>query len=391
MLKRKRITKAANKQKQKTKMQVLNEFKKKPRTIPPQQTELQIGQWLSSPDYMKIQFVDGYKIHVELPNQANQFITHDYLYEMHSSIHYDEVVELTRTEIVEKLITAKDKVFTAVFHKKLDPMIVLNKMKESQKSSFRNDKELTQLTKSVIEGDLCTISGRLNRSKQQLGRTLVVDLNATSNSQIRMIDHRTIECLIIDKKKYVTKTSKRLVENVGKQLQENENYTVEEGDWFSKTFYFKLAKIGSDCEFVNQLGEQYKISRSIVNNFMDNSLTYNEVVRVTRTEMVSILENVGDRAFTVCFNKKIDDKVVREKLKKIDLRRLTNEAYMLNLAEEILTGEESTITGHLLKSETLMGRSAVINLNAERQPAYRQIDHRTIKELITGNKRYILK
>lgn len=391
MLKRKRINKSTASDNLKNKKKLLNEFKKADKLIPAQDTVLKVGQWLSCPDYMKVSYVDGNKVYVELPNKKKQYITNEYLNQMYSSVHYEEVIELTRTEVVEKLISAKDKVFTAVFHKKLDPMFVFEKMQESDKSSFRNDKELSQLTKSVTSGDICVITGRLNNSRQHLGRTLVIDFNATTNSQIRSIDHRTIECLIIDKKKYVTKGSKKSVANIGKKHMPGEEYIAEAGDWYSKVFYFNLRKIAPSCEFVDQLGEPFQITRGIVDEEMSNGTLYNEVVRVTRTEMVSVLENVGDRVFTVTFNKKLDNKIVKEKLKKIDLRRMSNKAYMTDLAETILTGEESTMTGHLIKSETIMGRSAIIDLNADKQPAYRQVDHRTLKEIITDNKRYVLK
>lgn len=391
MLKTKRISKSKASDNLKNKKKILNEFKKEEKPIPAQDTMLRVGQWLSSPDYFKVSSVDGNYVHIELPNKTLQYITTGYLNQMYSSVHYEEVIELTRTEVVDKLLSAKDKVFTAVFHKKLDPMYVFEKMQESEKSSFRNDKELSQLTKSVTSGDICVITGRLNNSRQHLGRTLVIDFNATTNSQIRSIDHRTIECLIIDKKKYVTKGSKKAVANIGKKLMPGEEYTAEAGDWYSKVFYFNLKKIAPSCDFVDELGEPFNIARDIVNEEMSNATLYNEVVRVTRTEMVSVLENVGDRVFTVTFNKKLDDKIVKQKLKNIDLRRISNKAYMTDLAETILTGEESTITGHLYKSETIMGRSAIIDLNVNKQPAYRQVDHRTLKELITDNKRYVLK
>ena len=353
MLKTKRISKSKASDNLKNKKKLLNEFKKEEKPIPAQDTVLRVGQWLSSPDYLKVSNVDKNYVYVELPNKTLQYITTGYLNQMYSSVHYEEVIELTRTEVVDKLLSAKDKVFTAVFHKKLDPMYVFEKMQESEKSSFRNDKELSQLTKSVTSGDICVITGRLNNSRQHLGRTLVIDFNATTNSQIRSIDHRTIECLIIDKKKYVTKGSKKAVANIGKKLMPGEEYTAEAGDWYSKVFYFNLKKIAPSCDFVDELGEPFNIARNIVNEEMSNATLYNEVVRVTRTEMVSVLENVGDRVFTVTFNKKLDDKIVKQKLKNIDLRRISNKAYMTDLAETILTGEESTITGHLYKSETI--------------------------------------
>ena len=58
------------------------------------------------------------------------------------------------------------------------------------------------------------------------------------------------------------------------------------------------------------------------------------------------------------------------------------------LAKEILCGKETTVIGHLSKTEGKLGRSLVIDLPSK---GYRQVDHRTLKWLIIRNVKYSVK
>lgn len=58
------------------------------------------------------------------------------------------------------------------------------------------------------------------------------------------------------------------------------------------------------------------------------------------------------------------------------------------LAKEILSGKETTVIGHLSKTEGKLGRSLVIDLPSK---GYRQVDHRTLKWLIIRNVKYSVK
>jgi hypothetical protein len=57
-------------------------------------------------------------------------------------------------------------------------------------------------------------------------------------------------------------------------------------------------------------------------------------------------------------------------------------------AKEILAGKETTVIGHLSKTEGKLGRSLVIDLPSK---GYKQVDHRTLKWLIIRNVKYSVK
>jgi len=49
------------------------------------------------------------------------------------------------------------------------------------------------------------------------------------------------------------------------------------------------------------------------------------------------------------------------------------------------------MTCHLVKAESSLGRSTVIDLTSSHENKFRQVDHRTINYIIYHNKKYILK
>jgi len=61
------------------------------------------------------------------------------------------------------------------------------------------------------------------------------------------------------------------------------------------------------------------------------------------------------------------------------------------LAKDLIEGEECTMTCHLVKAESVLGRSTVIDLLTTHANKFRQVDHRTINYLIIRNTKYLLK
>lgn len=106
--------------------------------------------------------------------------------------------------------------------------------------------------------------------------------------------------------------------------------------------------------------------------------------------MVEKLTNAKESVFTVTFRRKvdIDDAVnVLQQVKKAsDLK--TNAAH---LAKQMVTGQLVSITGYLTKAEEKLGRSLIIDLSQDHGKEFKQVDHRTIEELILQNVKYTLK
>ena len=130
---------------------------------------------------------------------------------MDSADHFHKEVQSTMTQLAEILQTASDSVFTVSFHRKLQADTLIEKLKDTKLEDLKNAKQLAQLSKSLIEGELCTMRCILIKSEDSLGRSTVIDLDATTPSKYRQVDHRTIEYIILRNVKYVLKKSGKKV------------------------------------------------------------------------------------------------------------------------------------------------------------------------------------
>lgn len=91
-----------------------------------------------------------------------------------SSDSFTNSYNMSRTDIVQKLINAGDTPFTVVFVKK--------------------------------DGKTRTLRGRLCKGSETIdGRSQVEDLDKKQSDRIRQVDHRTIKSLIIDGARYIAK------------------------------------------------------------------------------------------------------------------------------------------------------------------------------------------
>jgi hypothetical protein len=107
--------------------------------------------------------------------------------------------------------------------------------------------------------------------------------------------------------------------------------------------------------------------------------------------MVEALKSAGDSIFTVTFDKKVNRKTIATAL--MNLKELpAKKTHANKVAESMMMGEERTLVGHLTSSEPTMGRSTVVDLEIDSSKYnLRLVDHRTVKQLILQNVRYVLK
>ena len=123
---------------------------------------------------------------------------------MFSATIYAQEEKITRTNMVELLMNAKECVFTVQFRTKVTPQDI-----EEVLSTITSDKQLQAeskaLSKQMVEGKLTTITGFLSKSEEKLGRSTVIDLTQPYGKGWRQVDHRTIEEITIKNVKYTLK------------------------------------------------------------------------------------------------------------------------------------------------------------------------------------------
>ena len=161
--------------------------------------------------------------------------------------------------------------------------------------------------------------------------------------------------------------------------------------YFSNISYLKVNNIdGNKITVTNHRGSVWHVSKDILVRDMWSADHFEQTVKCNMTDLVTILESVGDTVFKIAFKKKLDEKKLAEDLSGMDLNDMKNATLLNKLAKELTDGKEVEMVSHLCESESFMGRSLVIDLNAPEGKGYRQVDHRTIQWIVYKNVKYIL-
>lgn len=77
--------------------------------------------------------------------------------------------------------------------------------KIDSQNTLKDAKKIKELAKELISGEEVQMTCFLLSSEGNLGRSSVIDLDAPHGKNFRQIDHRTLESLIINNKKYLLK------------------------------------------------------------------------------------------------------------------------------------------------------------------------------------------
>lgn len=229
----------------------------------------------------------------------------------------------------------------------------------------------------------------LVKVENNLGRSTVIDLTAKGENKFRQIDHRTIEWIIFKNVKYVLKKGGKKDEEIdGEEKKRGEplwDYSkLALGNWFSTTQYFQVKGINGEEVTTISDGKEIVVSRDILEHEMHNANIFAKEEKLALTKVVKILKEANSVAFTICFNTKVDEKAVQEKLLSLTEKEFKDTK---TLAKELLTGYEKTVVGRKTKTENKLGRSLVLGLPANN---FVSVDHRTIKWLIIKNVKYLV-
>lgn len=109
-----------------------------------------------------------------------------------------------------------------------------------------------------------------------------------------------------------------------------------------------------------QNGQTYELSGFDILSRLNSADTFINIQEISRTEMANKLLDAGDSVFTVVFVKQ--------------------------------DGESRTLRGRLITSDQFMGRAMVEDLDLSSSLSnIRQVDLRTLKSLIIGNVKYVVK
>jgi hypothetical protein len=117
---------------------------------------------------------------------------------------------------------------------------------EKLQSLTDNDlkKNLGKIAKDLVDGEKVELVCHLLDSDNNLGRSLIIDLNSTGPSNIKQVDHRTIEYIIYKNVRYELGKRDPNIEDlplkVDREKPRWEESKLGVGNWFSQIQYYKV-------------------------------------------------------------------------------------------------------------------------------------------------------
>ena len=148
--------------------------------------QLETGQNFSCISYLHVDNIEGDKITVKNHLGGAWFISKDLLVrDCWSADHFEQEVKCSMTELSGLMDCCRDTIFKVAFKKKIEQSHVEDVLMSMKMADLKSDAKLKPIIKGMIEGDSCEITGHLVDVDNNLGRSVVVDLNAKAPNNIR--------------------------------------------------------------------------------------------------------------------------------------------------------------------------------------------------------------
>lgn len=179
---------------------------------------------------------------------------------------------------------------------------------------------------------------------------------------------------------------------------------VKVGDKWSMAAYGVVTGVGGNkMHVLADDGTDFTVhGESLVEAQFQFQNQYDEVKNVTKTEMQEVFKAHARVVMTVTFRKQINAKTIEQQIKAaIDEGRFKltggRKTGLTTLSKEIAAGEARTMVGRHYGQVDNAGRVKFVDMEAERDQTKdydtrtRQVDPRTIEELIAAGTKYVLK
>ena len=148
-------------------------------------------------------------------------------------------------------------------------------------------------------------------------------------------------------------------------------------------------------------GTPISISKSIVDQNCQSATSVQEEVAITRTDLIEKIAGLGKIAFTVNFNKQVDEKSLKATLEGLYanqagkiISKTDHAKKVKDIIHSVYKGEERTLTGFLITDAPEMGRFKMIDLQlafkGDKNPI-RLVNQQTINFAIIDSIKYVVK
>jgi len=178
-----------------------------------QVSKIQEGDFLSETQYYQV--VKVAPTSIEVKNERNfTFHVGNAIVEegMYSASQFNEVQEITRTELIEIFRLVGDTVFTVSFNKLPEIKDINDAIEGLNDGRILPVKEMKARVKEAFKGKERILTGYLVKTETGFGRSVVIDLeidkgsNPEYDNRLRQVDHRTLNWLIYKNVKYQVKS-----------------------------------------------------------------------------------------------------------------------------------------------------------------------------------------
>lgn len=173
-------------------------------------SDLEQGQFVSRRQYLKITGKNGNRVNFVTESGLDFNATNDIVEEaMFSANQFDRTEKVSQTELAEKLMNSNGDIFTVNFNKQPTDESVTTKLSEATVADLGTAATRKALAKRLRDGEERTLIGHLVATEPVMGRSKVVDLeqqfDKPNTYAMRLVDHRSINWLILANVKYTHK------------------------------------------------------------------------------------------------------------------------------------------------------------------------------------------
>lgn len=170
--------------------------------------DLKVGECLSESHFYHVEKIVGKE--VELKNAAGESIVVDDKYVdscIISASQFDKEEKITKTDAAALLISSANVAMTVSFNKKVDEKQVIEEtVTEVEGSSIANiRKAITKAIKKSINGEERIMVGHHSGTTNEFGRLGFTDMEVTTGHNLRQVDPRELNFMVIKGVKYVVK------------------------------------------------------------------------------------------------------------------------------------------------------------------------------------------
>lgn len=176
--------------------------------------KLKVGEKLSETQYYVVEKIVGEK--VQLKNELEQRVVVDKNYVqdcLTSGEQFTEEKKINKTDLTKLFLENPNTVFTVSFNKQVKEGDVAKEIMEAYEGSTPKTMEATikKAVKRALNGEERILTGYHTGIQDEFGRVSAIDMGitktagATYNTQLRLVDPRQLNFLILKGVKYIVK------------------------------------------------------------------------------------------------------------------------------------------------------------------------------------------